>query len=1005
MIAGWGYNNSGNKKLMKSGVFYDLLPPEFSVDKSSIFIVPLETNIAKRTQNSFDADDYNSKKNNATITKLSSGCYDVSFTENWQDTDRTLMTVKVTVPDNIKATGLDLYYKMTTSFVNLITNGLNQMNYVAFEDTTDGQSIPDSKDGVLAVIDNKYRGAYDAVNGDLTAYAEAETHCILPLTYEHGMNSVVKTEGVYKTSNETVGLNSDYSYYVTYAGSSSEHTKDLVIYDVIEKRIDGMESEWYGTFDSVDLSMVRNLDSSDPNDGVCSPVIYYCTSDVKTKDQFTTADFNVDNSQIWTTTMPADKSKITAVAIDCRKTNLQKDFVLAPQKKISVNINMISPSAAPRNDMITYNEAYIKATNQELQSPIYEVTRTSVDLHFTPPAFEKTSFPEAGTSAAPAEVVKNSVIDYKLNVSNPDDTLSVYNIVVEDTLQSGLAINNKVTVSIGNEDPMAIEKSARISEYAITETNGTAKFTAKITSLSPGESMTITVPATVTQNNGTEITNTAYVTGYNGIVFKPNEKITSETTYHVVADIKARVKKVNSKGEGLAGAVLEVYDKNSTNCDSNGNLKMTEGNNPVPTGTPKTITIDGNNVTQFTSTTDVITFEIEPGDYILHEVSAPSSNYKKAADIPFTIDVEGLAHVNGELKTVVEMVDQPAYKIVFHENKPNGTDEEKQKVFKIFEPTDLENNKIKHFYDIPEWAGDEYVFAGWYSNANYAYLSNITYSTTSNTANRALNFETKTFTKANSSSVSGAPDYHLYAKWIPVGTVDKDNEDANLMSGGYRGFGLAGVQIRTPNMWDSNYNNPDGTGSTAGGMRFVTSLKESLLSSIDALSTTQVETPEGNVDVEYGYAVGAEDNIKEFASHYGISDSTKYQLQYKGTNVNGVNTTGETKTAETDYRYITNVNCTRGTGKITDDHRNFTNYRLYTLIVTYEGDSASKKDKKISARSYIRYYDANGKLRVFYNTYKKSMYSGCMCSYNQAVNLALPQDQTLLDQQQAINND
>ena len=52
--------------------------------------------------------------------------------------------------------------------------------------------------------------------------------------------------------------------------------------------------------------------------------------------------------------------------------------------------------------------------------------------------------------------------------------------------------------------------------------------------------------------------------------------------------------------------------------------------------------------------------------------------------------------------------------------------------------------------------------------------------------------------------------------------------------------------------------------------------------------------------------------------------------------------------------------------------------------MTYEGDSASYKGDKIAARSYIRYYDANGKLRVFYNIYKKSMYGGCMCSFNQA---------------------
>ena len=118
----------------------------------------------------------------------------------------------------------------------------------------------------------------------------------------------------------------------------------------------------------------------------------------------------------------------------------------------------------------------------------------------------------------------------------------------------------------------------------------------------------------------------------------------------------------------------------------------------------------------------------------------------------------------------------------------------------------------------------------------------------------------------------------------------------------------------------------------------------------------------------------------------------------------GVNTTGADDqgnriksglTAATDYYYITNVNCTRGTGKIKDDHRNYDAYRLYTLVVTYNNIDANDplRNERIDARSYIRYYDANGKLRVFYNEYdpiKPSYYGGCYCSYNYALNYAIP---------------
>lgn len=187
-------------------------------------------------------------------------------------------------------------------------------------------------------------------------------------------------------------------------------------------------------------------------------------------------------------------------------------------------------------------------------------------------------------------------------------------------------------------------------------------------------------------------------------------------------------------------------------------------------------------------------------------------------------------------------------------------------------------------------------------------------------------------------------------------------------------------------MSDGNYSQtPDQ--ATEGGLRFVTSLSEELLSNIKALS---------GQNAEYGYAVGTEANINTFIDHYGIKDTAKYKLQYKGSNVNGVNTNPDKGkgTAETDFRYVTNVNCTKGTGKIKNDHRNFDNYRLYTLVVTYE-DSPNKKGDKVDARAYIRYTDANGKVRVFYNDYRKNMYyGGCLCSYTQVSSMALRQNET-----------
>lgn len=1037
LMCGWGYTDTEDAvKLIDSGEFNNLLPFNFTVDKDSVYVKPIIGNVDGKSKkengetntigNYVQVSQYNTMQEG----KFASAYYSVKFTEDWEGSGRTMMTVDVTTPDGVEASGYYVFFKMKTTLANVSANGITQTDYVSFTDTTENQSPPISKQSNLKNgIDKKYASCYNSIDDKYTAYAQGTTSLVTPSQFATGIKSTVKSEGEFVSKDVTVGLNSDYIYNVTF--TNNQPAANIVIYDVLANSLDGKQYAWNGEFKSVDISslssdeLVSNTDST----AHMAPKIYYCIKDGDLVED----DLDISKTSIWTDVEPTDKSTIKAIAVDCRKDEKGGDYSLKPDKSISFNIQMHSPTSHDENDVYTYNEAHVSGTITG--EPFKNVTLTSVLLHYVTPEFHKTSFPQSGTDADHrAGVVIKSTIDYKLAVKNPDETLELHNVVVEDLLDADLTVNNLPKVQMDDEEPVDINKMPQgFISYDISDdsSNGNRKkFTATISSIEAGKTVTLILPATVKENLklDTPIDNTAKITEVNG---NDIDDIISETTYHKVDVTKAKIKKVRSNDEGLAGATLEVYEVNSTNCDENGNLKMSEGDNPVPTGNPKAVTINGTEATSFTSTTDVITFNLAPGDYILHEVSAPAT-YKTAADIPFTIDVEGVSHVNGESVDFVKMVDEPAFKIIFHENKPNGTIEERNKEFKIVEPMDLVDNKVTHFYDIPEWAGDEYVFAGWYYRLSPKYRIYSSASSIDSNVDTAANFESDTFSGVNKASYTGRDgNYHLYGKWIPVGTVPKDNNDANILESDYRGFGLAGVQIRDAEMWDSNYNNADGTGSTPGGMRFVTSLSESLLSSIDALSSEKVNTEEGNVDVEYGYAVGTEKNIAQFIDgvgnkwsppvegHYKGVNLNEYKLQYKGLNVNGVNTLRkdengndlpkDQRNVDNDYRYITNVNCTRGTtnsmGTIQDDHRNFTKYRLYTLVVTYEGNSGSYKDEKLDARAYIRYYDANGKLRVFYNNYSGNRYfGGCMCSFNQVAAMALPQDPVKLAEQQKVED-
>ncbi len=315
----------------------------------------------------------------------------------------------------------------------------------------------------------------------------------------------------------------------------------------------------------------------------------------------------------------------------------------------------------------------------------------------------------------------------------------------------------------------------------------------------------------------------------------------------------------------------------------------------------------------------------------------------------------------------------------FHVNEPDKAD----KLFRVYNGDASEaedtteytftDGSVEAFYDIPSFAGDDYVFAGWYYNADGDKDGNIP-------------FEFDSEVPLNVTDV--------YAHWISVGEISKDSEDEKVlpgsMNGKYKGFELFGIQIRPDNKYDSNLGE-----FYHGGLRFVTSISEDLLAEIDGLSG---KTVNGN-KVEYGFVTAAKSTIDTVAGddRMGIDAST-YKIQYKGENVNGVDTLlNNASSAErqkpNNFRYITNVDCTSKQGGygnnqgIKVDHQNYDDYRLATYVVTYNDDETGEnKTKDVVARAYMRYYDANGLLRTFYNDYGgTNVYGGCSVSYNTAL--------------------
>ena len=273
--------------------------------------------------------------------------------------------------------------------------------------------------------------------------------------------------------------------------------------------------------------------------------------------------------------------------------------------------------------------------------------------------------------------------------------------------------------------------------------------------------------------------------------------------------------------------------------------------------------------------------------------------------------------------------------------------EEEEEPFRTYTANDLVRGKVQTFYDLP--AHDGYIFKGWYLDKD------------NSDDDSPISFDA-VYTQSTD----------IYAHWITVENVAKDGEDDNELPDGetkYGGFDLAGVQVRE-GIRDTNF---DGR-RKPGGLRFVTSLNTDIVDAINAIQPN---------NIEYGYVAATNEDWIKYHSRFDR------KLQYVSKTANGIDTS-DTAADENYFDFAKNINCTskvaNSNGIVEWDHRNFNDYLLYTLVITYQNEETQEADhaKNVLARPYIRYTDANGLERVAYSEYRgnSNTLGGCYTSYN-----------------------
>ncbi len=244
------------------------------------------------------------------------------------------------------------------------------------------------------------------------------------------------------------------------------------------------------------------------------------------------------------------------------------------------------------------------------------------------------------------------------------------------------------------------------------------------------------------------------------------------------------------------------------------------------------------------------------------------------------------------------------------------------------------------FYDLPTLSNSRrYIFKGWYLDHD------------NENDSRPLDWST-VFTG----------ETHIYAHWLYVEDVAHETEDNKVISGdSYLGFELAGVQIRK-----LEKDNEEHHGEVGSGLRFVSVLSKDVSDGITAIHTA-------NADYEYGLVLAKTATAQKYAVAAGVNDAD-FLLQYKSTNVNGVNTTAA-------YKFVQNLKLSG-----VPDHYEGDAYRLFTGVVTFnnkeEDELIAAHNTAFSARPYLRCYDANGLYRTHYLSYGGTLvYGGCSATY------------------------
>ena len=394
---------------------------------------------------------------------------------------------------------VSFHFILENSFLNIRANGVSTRNFMGYEFTKE-DGVANTKDNCKVtkiaadvrapfqeIADRNEKSAFTWCNVTWNALTVLESGFTKMVSNPETLNGLPQPEQ--KTNLGRVSLGNLYQYRLFYTTQATTKSDQIVFYDIIESGTSGSEShdsDWKGTFSSLDISQIKELPDAENANVKCDPIVYYSTTlteKVALNQPWT--DLEGGFWTRWDDSNPPDPTTVTAIAVDCRKGTNGDSFHMAPKTAMVVKINMIAPNEMPEDpDATTVNGAIVLARDYDFAPPEDPtqgveplMSWASVMLQDIDISLAKASNPQTGTSSA-RTIVKadgTGTIVYRLTVRN-NMPFDCENVVITDPIPEGLTID-RVTVKLNGASAETDASSTIGFTYELGADGRTCTFT------------------------------------------------------------------------------------------------------------------------------------------------------------------------------------------------------------------------------------------------------------------------------------------------------------------------------------------------------------------------------------------------------------------------------------------------------------------------------------------------------------------------------------------------